>query len=206
MKLKYNESLIKFLLGLFLIIFVYVAIYFFIVEPTRKKMTKANAEFVKMELGFNQALDAVNKRKLDLLKTELEELEKKEQAFVLDFNNVTDSSFRVMALVEEVLKKEFKTESGANKSIVEIPNNIDVAMVQIEVSWQGKYPELVKLVNAFETNKPIIIVDRFHLKRSDKSKGDFEINMSLTMLTHIEDRSNGDEELVVNDYLFNLET
>lgn len=96
--------------------------------------------------------------------------------------DIADGGFVVSTIARQMKLSEFTSRYYTGKPSTPIPNCNHISMTQINLSWQGTFPQFVRLVNNLERNDPVVFVDSFDLMPSVDTPRKHEINVYLVML------------------------
>jgi len=167
-------------------------VYALFLMPLNRSVKKIeNLVNEKME-KLNHASHLVSQQSLLTSEERLARSREQFGRFVKVSDQVSDFALNVSQIAEGLLIKNLSTEGRAEGIFHEIPNCSSIGMNRIDVSWQGTYPQFVRMVNALERHQPVILIDQFTLSGGETNVKSSRVKMALAML--VEKRKNLSED------------
>lgn len=180
--IRQNEKAFKIALIWIVLMAVIGLIYFIIALPVQLKVSKAQDRIAAKTDQARDMVEYINQENLDRLKKSRQDLKHRLGTFVSNADMVNESIYAISSIAEQVGVKDFTTRQESFDGFKPIANCQMLAAANVQVKCRGNYFQFLKLVNAYERFRPVILIDRFSF-RNDGSKY-LAIKMSLTILVN----------------------
>ena len=179
---KQYKNLVRLAL-LWLVLTAFIGLIYFIVAlPVRIKISRLQARITVKNKEVRRMVEYVSEENLDHLKKLHEDLRHRLGTFVSNADMVNDSICEISRIAEQVGVRDFKTRQKSFDGFEPVANCQLLSAANVQVECRGTYFQFLKLVNAYERFRPIILIDRFSF-HNDGGKF-LVIKMTLTILVN----------------------
>lgn len=153
--------------------------YMIVLAPQKKTRKQFENQLAEKEKIYNSALKATEEETKILLNEEIENLRKKLNGFVIDFEDSANLTFDISQIANEKKLDSFsikgKDAGGSSADLKYLREN------QIDVAFTAAFNQFATFVNALERHWPVIFVDSFKITRARQIEQGHKVNMGLAV-------------------------
>jgi len=165
--------------GLMLVLFV---VHVSCVLPTEKHARRLALRLSDARRRLDKAMHYAEHENVQLLMSSAKARRDRLLHFVTETDIAADCGFAVNTIAEQMKISDFTSRYYTGKATASIPNCEHISKTQMNLSWQGTFPQFLHMINRLERHNPVVFVDSFSMVPVENMPGLHEIDLYLQML------------------------
>ncbi|MHC4461124.1 MAG: hypothetical protein ACYS6W_00585 [Planctomycetota bacterium] len=157
----------------------FLFVYMIVLAPQKKSRKQIENQLAEKERIYNSALKATEEETRISLNEQIEELRRKLNDFVIDFEDSANLTFDISQIANDK-----KLNSFSIKGKEDTKGSADLKYLyenRIDAAFTAAFNQFATFLNALERHWPVIFVDSFKITRSRQNGSDHKVNMGLSV-------------------------
>jgi hypothetical protein len=153
-----------------------------ILVPQQASKKRITQQLDDRKQTYKEMLDASKPSSLSQLRVHVESLEDKVGSYVVESNDLAGLTFDVSRIAGDGQVSAFSIKSKGGWKGAEVPACNRLSANHIDVRFTGSFLQFATFLNMLERHRPLVLVDRFEIKRSKDDGFSHKVNMDLAVL------------------------
>ena len=163
-----------------LILFVFA--YMIALAPQLKSKKQVRRQLAETKRIYDSAIQANKEDTKIRLKEEIKNLQNKLNDFVIEFEDSANLIFDISQIANEKKVDSFSIGTADDRRG---SAGVDLKYLRennINISFEGSFNQFATFLNTLERHRPVVFVDNFKIKRSQKEKSGHKVDMKLAVI------------------------
>lgn len=175
---RYLTTIVSIWFGFFILL---LLVNLIVLMPQRNRSKHLEKQVSEKKRIFEQALevgDYDNQLRLD---KEIKQLRSELDRFVNAFDNLSNLTFEIRQIAGKGNVDSFSIKAKDGYKGLAIPHCNYIRESRIDTSFLSDFNQFANFINSLERHKPVIFVDTFTVKRSDKQNIAHKARVNLSV-------------------------
>ncbi len=160
----------------------FVLIYMLVLGPQNRSKKRFESELDKKKQMYEFAQNAASEESQKQLLGQIENLRKKLDAFVIDFENSANLTFDISQIARDKNVASLNVENKNKRTTSDEADLKNISESHINISFTTGFNEFAAFLNALERHQPVLFVNEFRLTRSNQVKSAYQITIDVAAL------------------------
>jgi Tfp pilus assembly protein PilO len=163
--------------------------YILVLAPQQKQRKNIESQHDEIKKICDSAINASREETKTKINEEIENLKKKLNSFVVDYEDSSNLTFDISQIANEKkvnsfsIKMQEGSKGSAGAELKYIQEN------EIDIGFAGNFNQFATFLNALERNEPVFFVNNFRIIRSKTEDSDHRVNMKLAVFVRKQEES-----------------
>ena len=160
----------------------FVLIYMLVLGPQSRSKKRVESELDKKKQMYEFAQNAASEEFQKQLLEQIENLRKKLDAFVTDFENSANLTFDISQIARDKNVASLNVENKNKRTASDEADAKNISESHINISFTTGFNEFAAFLNALERHQPVLFVNEFRLTRSNQIKSAYQVTIDVAAL------------------------
>lgn len=163
-------------------IVLFVMIHMLVLGPQNISKKKLDSELNKKRDTYEFAQNAAREESRKILLNQIEDLRKKLNTFVTDFEDSANLTFDISQIAREKNVASLNVENKNKRTATDLTDLTNISESHINISFTTGFNQFAAFLNALERHRPVLFVNEFRLARSNHNKSAYQITIDVAAL------------------------
>jgi len=160
----------------------FVMIYMLVLGPQNHSKKRFESELDEKKQMYEFAQNAACEESQKQLLGQIENLRKKLDAFVIDFENSANLTFDISQIAHDKNVASLNVENKNKRTTSDEGDLKNISESHINISFTTGFNEFAAFLNALERHQPVLFVNEFRLTRSNQNESAYQITIDVAAL------------------------
>jgi hypothetical protein len=161
---------------------VFLVAYLFVLGPQKKEKRRIRQQLEEKKQLVESALTASKNETKAGLNEQIERLRTRMQDFVVDFEDSANLTFEISQIASQKQVDSFSIKGKENPLSTGKKESRYINENHIVISFIGGFSQFATFLNALERHRPVLLVDKFSISRSQQDELAFRVNLNVAAL------------------------
>jgi Tfp pilus assembly protein PilO len=157
-------------------------IHVLVLGPLNRSIKKLDSELNKKRNTYEFAQNAAREESRKKILKQIEDLRKKLNSFVTDFEDSANLTFDISQIAREKNVASLNVENKNKLTTTDETDSTNISESHINISFTTGFNQFAAFMNALERHQPVLFVNEFRLSRSNHNKSAYQITIDVAAL------------------------
>ena len=153
--------------------------YLILLRPQMRSRTNLQNKLTENKQLYQSAQKAADEQTKIRLNEEIESLQDKLKAFVIDHGDSANLTFDIGQIANKEKVRSFSIKSKDKRRASVIPDSNSISENHIDISFSAGFNQFATFVNALERHRPVLFVNEFSMARSGKDDLAYQVTLDV---------------------------
>ena len=153
--------------------------YLILLRPQTKSTTNLQNKLTEKKQLYESAQKAAQEQTKIRLNEEIESLQDKLKAFVIDHEDSANLTFDIGQIANKEKVSSFNIKSKKSRRTSVIPDSNSISENHIDISFSAGFNQFATFVNALERHRPVLFVNEFSIASSNKDDSAYQVTLDV---------------------------
>ncbi len=183
---KYAAIIVPIWIGCFILLF---CAYMFLLAPQKKSKERIEKEFAEAKQTYERTVSAANDEAKADLNKQIEDLRDRLGQFVIESQDSADLTFDISEIANEKQVTAFSIKSRNKQGTSAKLDGNHISEKHIHISFTAGFHQFASFLNALERSRPVLLIDKFMITRSDSETSGHQVDMDLAVFVRKQQES-----------------
>ena len=159
----------------------FLFVYMIVLAPQKNTKKQVEKQFAEKKQLYDSVLKTTHEETKTELNRQIEYSRNRLNDFVINFEDSANLTFDISQIATEQKVGSFSIKGKNEDGYESIPNCDNIRESRISVSFTANFNQFAAFLNALETHRPVVFVDKFSITRSEKGDSEHQVNMNLAV-------------------------
>ena len=153
--------------------------YLILLRPQIRSTRNLQNKLTEKKQLYQSAQKATDEQTKIRLNEEIESLQDKLKAFVIDQEDSANLTFDIGQIANKEKVSSFSIKSKGKRRTSAIPDSNSINENHIDISFSAGFNQFATFVNALERHRPVLFVNEFSMARSNKDDSAYQVTLDV---------------------------
>jgi len=160
----------------------FVVIYLLVLGPQNRSKKRLQSEFDEKKQMYEFAQNAALEETQNRLLRQIESLRNDLDVFIIDFEDSTNLIFDISRIAREKNVASLNVENEKKRIVSGKDDSNNISENCINISFTAGFNQFAAFLNELERHQPVLFVNEFKLKQSNRDESVYQIQMDVAAL------------------------
>ncbi len=164
----------------------FVLVYLLLISPQNNMRRQLSGKIQHKRSQYESVFALSRLETRQKMRKELEEREDQLDRYAIPARNSANITFDISRIANAQQVSSFSIKS---RDAEELPNCDYLAESRMYATFDGRFDQFAKFLNALERNSPLVFIDAFSISRDDEDQSKNPVTMELSIFVRKEQQS-----------------